>query len=267
MSFDRELEAFEAYAHVQPNNSVLLVDTYNTLEGVRHAAKVGQQLKAAGHKLGGIRLDSGDLAYLSIEARKILDAAGLQDASILASNDLDEHIITSLKQQGAAINVWGVGTKLVTGYDQPALGGIYKLGAIRHSGGEWEYKLKMSEQITKASTPGILQVRRYTRQGTPVADAIFSEPIGNQDKLIQDPYDPLRRRQIEPDAVGEDLLAPIFRGGKVLYQQPTLSDIRQRALDQVKQLHPTVRRFVNPHEYPVGLEPRLAELRTQLLAR
>src|SRR5205823_6321246 len=156
-----------------PNNCVFLVDTYNTLEGVRRAAIVGQKLKAADHRMIGIRLDSGDLAYLSIEARKILDAAGLTDAAILASNDLDEQIITSLKDQGAKIAVWGVGTKLVTAYDQPALGGVYKLGAIRDDAGRWQYRLKVSEQTVKISAPGVLQVRRFYRDGEPAGDAIY----------------------------------------------------------------------------------------------
>ncbi len=179
MSFDDELESFEAYAAAMPNNCVFLVDTYDTLEGVRHAAAVGQRLQAAGHKMVGIRLDSGDLAYLSIEARKILDAAGLADAAILASNDLDERLIESLKQQGATIAVWGVGTKLVTAYDQPALGGVYKLGAIQDDAGAWHHKLKLSEQTAKTSTPGVQQVRRFFHaDGSADGDAIFDELTG-----------------------------------------------------------------------------------------
>ncbi len=131
MSFDSELDAFRAYADAMPNNCVFLVDTYDSLQGTRNAAAVGKELAAKGHKLVGIRLDSGDLAYLSIEARKILDEAGFPDAAIVASNELDEHVINSLKDQGAQINVWGVGTRLVTAYDQPALGGVYKLSALR----------------------------------------------------------------------------------------------------------------------------------------
>ncbi|MEO8270672.1 MAG: nicotinate phosphoribosyltransferase, partial [Aureliella sp.] len=161
MSFDTELEAFGAYAAAMPNNCVFLVDTYDTLDGVRHAITVGNWLRETGHEMVGIRLDSGDLAWLSIEARKLLDAAGLHDATIVASNDLDERLIASLKQQGATIGVWGVGTKLVTAYDQPALGGVYKLGAIEDVTGHWHPKIKLSEQWIKTSTPGIQQVRRY----------------------------------------------------------------------------------------------------------
>src|SRR5688572_29036188 len=155
MSFDSELEAFRAYADAMPNNCVFLVDTYNTLEGVRRAVQVGREMRERGaHEMVGIRLDSGDLAYLSIEARKILDAGGFPKAQILASNDLDEQIITSLKEQGATIAIWGVGTKLVTAYDQPALGGVYKLSALRGADDAWKYKLKLSEQTAKVSNPG-----------------------------------------------------------------------------------------------------------------
>jgi nicotinate phosphoribosyltransferase len=155
MAFDDEREAFSAYAKAMPNNCVFLVDTYDTLEGVRRAVETGKWLRERGHEMVGIRLDSGDLAWLSVEARKILDNGGFPKALIVASNDLDEHIIASLKAQGAQINVWGVGTKLITAFDQPALGGVYKLGAIRGDDGRWVYKVKLSEQAAKVSTPGI----------------------------------------------------------------------------------------------------------------
>ena len=167
MFFDSEREAFREYARAMPNNCVLLVDTYDTIEGVRKAVETGRWLREQGHEMIGIRLDSGDLAYLSIEARKILDEAGFPEAAILASNELDERIIASLKQQGARIDRWGVGTRLVTGHEQPALGGIYKLAAVREDGGAWDYKLKLSEQAIKVSYPGILQVRRVS-YGRPV---------------------------------------------------------------------------------------------------
>ncbi|MES2572953.1 MAG: nicotinate phosphoribosyltransferase, partial [Verrucomicrobiota bacterium] len=146
MSFDTEENAFRAYAEAMPNNAVFLVDTYDTIRGVQNAIRQGIALREKGHELAGIRLDSGDLAYLSIEARRMLDEAGFPNASIVASNDLDEHTIVSLKQQGATINVWGVGTKLVTAYDQPALGGVYKLAAVRAGSGAWEHRVKLSEQ-------------------------------------------------------------------------------------------------------------------------
>jgi nicotinate phosphoribosyltransferase len=266
MSFDDELESFEAYAKVMPNNSVFLVDTYNTLEGVRHAAIVGKKLKAAGHRMIGIRLDSGDLAYLSIEARKILDDAGLFDAEILASNNLDEQIIVSLKDQGAKITMWGVGTKLVTGNDEPALGGVFKLGAIRSQDGKWIYKLKLSEQTAKISTPGFLQVRRFFDEGEPVGDAIYDLETGiGESPTIVDPIDPVRRKVFTTQMRHEDLLVPIFRGEKLVYSPPTIDDIRRRAAEQVALLHSGVTRFVNPHQYPVGLEKNLYDLKTRLI--
>lgn len=267
MSFDSELEAFEAYAQVMPNNCVLLVDTYDTLQGVRHAAKVGQELERSGHRMAGIRLDSGDLAYLSIEARRILDEAGLTHTQILASNDLDEHLIESLKHQGAKITQWGVGTKLVTANDQPALGGVYKLSAIRGSATEpWQYKIKASEQLLKVSFPGLLQVRRFSRNGEFLADMIYNQPGGIADPLeIIDPKDPTRRKRLDGELQWQDLLVPVTRAGRRVYESPSLQAIRQRTAEQLASLHPTVRRLENPHEYPVGLEPRLSELRQQLL--
>ena len=266
MAFGDELHAFEAYARAMPNNCVFLVDTYDTLQGVRHAAQVGQELHRQGHELVGIRLDSGDLAYLSIEARRILDEAGLPNARILASNDLDETIIQSLKQQGAKIAVWGVGTKLVTGYDNPALGGVYKLAAVRDSDGKWEYKIKLSEQTAKTSIPGILQVRRFkSRDGLYLADAIYDVERGIEaGTTIVDPTDPARSKKIAADCASEDLLVPVFRRGRSVYQPPSLDEVRQRTQSQLAGLHPSIRRFVNPHRYPAGLERRLHEFRSEL---
>lgn len=266
MSFDDELAAFEAYAKAMPNNCVFLVDTYDTLAGVRRAVAVGQWLRQQGHQLLGIRLDSGDLAYLSVEARKLLDAAGFSQAVIIASNDLDEHIIASLKAQGATINVWGVGTRLVTGYDQPALGGVYKLTAVRQTGEPWNYKLKLSEQAVKTSTPGILQVRRFCAGDQFLADAIYDAELGPPaDFIIVDPLDATRRRPIPADTAYEDLLAPVYRAGRLVYQPPGLAEVRERARQQLARFHAGVKRFTHPHQYPVGLELRLHELKTRLI--
>jgi nicotinate phosphoribosyltransferase len=266
MSFDNEQDAFQAYAEAMPNNCVFLVDTYDTLDGVRRAVEVGLWLREQGHEMVGIRLDSGDLAYLSIEARKLLDAAGFQKAVIVASNDLDEHIITSLKEQGATIGVWGVGTKLVTAYDQPALGGVYKLGAIRGEDGRWAYKVKLSEQAAKVSTPGVQQVRRFRSEKEFIGDAIFDEDTGAPAALTMvDPLNATRRKHFDSQERFEDLLVPIFRRGELVYHPPALSAIRQRAQEQLRWFHPGVKRFVNPHQYPVGLELGLHELKTRLI--
>jgi nicotinate phosphoribosyltransferase len=266
MSFDTEEEAFRAYADALPNNAIFLVDTYHTLQGVRNAIAVGRRLRERGYELGGIRLDSGDLAYLSIESRRLLDEAGFPKAAILASNDLDEHTIASLKQQGAAINVWGVGTKLVTAYDQPALGGVYKLSAVRDHAGPWRHKVKLSEQVAKVSTPGLQQVRRFRSGGGFIGDMIYDlDGPPEASRVIVDRGDATRRKQIPADAAWEDLLVPIFRDGKLVYEEPPITAMRERTHAQLGQLHDGHKRFLHPHEYPVGLSPALHQLRTQLI--
>ena len=268
MAFADEPHAFDAYASAMPNNSVFLVDTYDTLAGVRHAVEVGKRLRAAGHEMIGVRLDSGDLAYLSIEARKILDEAGFANATIFASNDLDETIIASLHQQGARIGVWAVGTKLATAHDSPALGGVYKLSALQGPDGKWQHKIKLSEQTAKISIPGILQVRRFRgADGLFAADAIYDIDAGlSLPTQIIDPTDLARRKNIGARALGEDLLVPVFRGGKIVYGVPTIWDVQARAREQLNLLHAGIKRFVNPHRYPAGLESRLHDLRTDMIA-
>lgn len=266
-SFSDERTAFRAYADAARNNCVLLVDTYDTLQGVAHAIEVARELRAQGHRLAGIRLDSGDLAYLSAEARRRLDEAGFADVPILASNELDEHVITSLKQQGAPISAWGVGTKLVTAFDDPALGGIYKLSAVRAPHGPWQYRIKLSEQAVKTSNPGILQVRRFSRDDLFEADMIFNElepPTGETCEIV-DPQDPLRRKSVPADAPAEDLLVPVFRRGELVYREPELAAIRARTAAQLARLHPAIRRLLNPHTYPAGLERGLLDLKTRLI--
>lgn len=267
MSFDDEEGAFRAYAEAMPNNCVFLVDTYDTLAGVQRAIEVGRWLRSRGHEMAGIRLDSGDLAYLSIEARRLLDEAGFPNAVVVASNDLDEHIIASLKQQGAKIAMWGVGTKLVTAFDQPALGGVYKLGAVREAGGAWAYKLKLSEQAIKVSTPGILQVARFTHRGEFVGDMIYDENAPGESRTIVDPGDRTRRKAIPNGAAREELLVPVFRDGRAVYGAPPLEAIRARAQEQLAMLHAGTKRLLNPHGYPVGLEPGLFDLKTELIVQ
>lgn len=267
MCFDSELESFERYAEAMPNNCVFLVDTFDTLEGTRHAVEVGKKLRARGHELAGIRLDSGDLAYLSIEARKILDEGGFPNAAIVASNDLDENVIDSLKQQGAKITIWGVGTKLVTAYDQPALGGVYKLAAVKKPHEDtWTDRIKISEQAIKVSNPGLLQVRRFESSDEAVADMIYDTryPVPPNPTIV-DPMDMTRRRRIDQDLVAHDLLVPIFRAGQLVYDLPSIHKIRDNAASQLARFHPGVKRFVNPHQYPVGLESGLFDRKTQLI--
>jgi nicotinate phosphoribosyltransferase len=268
MSFETEEEAFEAYAAAMPNNCVFLVDTYDTLAGVHTAVRVGRRLRERGHEMVGIRLDSGDLAYLSIEARRILDEGGFPKAVIVASNDLDENIISSLKQQEACVGIWGVGTKLVTAYDQPAVGGVYKLGAIRDPGEPWQYCLKLSEQTEKVSNPGLQQVRRFCANGEFVGDMIFNEGEGPHGAdLIVDPADSTRTKKMPAEAVAEDLLVPVFRQGECVYAPPSIGAIRERTKEQLAGFHGGVKRFLNPHRYPVGLEPELHRLKTELILK
>ncbi|HNS96861.1 MAG TPA: nicotinate phosphoribosyltransferase [Polyangiaceae bacterium] len=266
MVFDDELEAFAAYARAMPNNCVFLVDTYDTLEGVRNAVQIGHRLREQGHELSGVRLDSGDLAFLSIEARKILDEAGFPNAAIVASNDLDEQLIDSLQNQGAAIGVWGVGTKLVTAFDQAALGGVYKLSAIQDACGQYQPKIKLSEQAVKISTPGILNVRRFRLEGQAIGDMVFDELDAIPDSpTIVDPADATRRKVFSPDMTREDLLEPVFRKGRLVRESPPIDAIRMRVKSQLEALHAGVKRFLNPHSYPVGLEEKLFNRRRELV--
>jgi nicotinate phosphoribosyltransferase len=266
MCFDDEMEAFEAYAKAMPNNCVFLVDTYDTLKGVERAIEVGKGLRERGHELIGVRLDSGDLAFLSIQARRMLDEAGFENATVVASNDLDEHIIASLKTQGATIGVWGVGTKLATAYDQPAMGGVYKLSAVRKPGEDWRYKVKLSEQAVKVSNPGIQQTRRFMLDGEFIGDMVYDEPSGvTHGREIVDPMDMTRRKVIPPEARHMDLLVPVTRGGALVYEKPAIHAIRDHAMEQLSRFHGGVKRFVHPHEYPVGLERGLFEERTRLI--
>lgn len=268
MSFDTELESFEAYAKAMPNNCVFLVDTYDTLDGVRNAIHVGEQLRQRGYRMVGIRLDSGDLAHLSIEARKLLDAAGFTDAAIVASNDLDERLIESLKAQGAKIGVWGVGTKLVTAYDQAALGGVYKLGAVQDETGKWIPKIKLSEQMVKTSTPGIQQVRRfYDKDGIALGDMIYDEltpPVGLG--ALMEGGDFPKIKSFESFAkTYEDLLVPVLRNGESVYQLPKLVLIRERTQMQLKRFPAGVLRFDNAHLYTHGLEETLYRTKLELI--
>ncbi len=266
MAFESETEAFLTYARTLPNNGIFLVDTYDTLEGVRHAIEAGRRLRENGHEMMGIRLDSGDLAWLSVQARRMLDEAGFGQAVIVGSGDLDEHIIESLKLQGAAINVWGVGTRLVTGYEDPALGGVYKLTAVRWPGNPWEYRVKVSEQAFKSTTPGILQVRRFFSDDEPIGDVVYDTVRGiGEDCTMIDPLDPTRRKRIPPGTKFGELLVPVISGGKTVYQSPSIDETRKFAIDQLDRFHSGVKRLVNPHRYPVGLEEGLHDLRTRMI--
>jgi len=268
MSFDDEQEAFDLYAEAMPDNSTLLVDTYDTLRGVDRAIETARKLRAKGHELSGIRLDSGDLAWLSQQARTRLDAAGFPEVKIVASNDLDEHLIESLRHQGARIDLWGVGTNLVTAADQPALGGVYKLAAIRNADGSWKHRIKLSEQRAKSSIPGRQQVRRFMKNGHYIGDAIHDIDQGMDGTFsIIDPGNPLQRKEIPADAEHIDLLVPVMREGGMLPTGETLPDARKRCAEALARLDPATLRLLNPHTYPAGLAQPLHEARERMLQR
>lgn len=254
MSFDDEQEAFDRYAEAMPDNSILLVDTYNTLDGIRKAIHTAEQLRRSGHQLTGIRLDSGDLAWLSQQARRMFDEAGFPEVKIVASNDLNEELIESLRYQGACIDYYGVGTQLAASAGQPALGGVYKLTAIKQENGTWKPRVKVSEQRIKSTIPGRLQVRRFRSDERFIGDGIFdldhptSEPY-----VLVDPMDPLRQKAIPSGTEYEDLLHPVLRDGQRTQSPVALSAIRSRAAEQLQHLHPGILRTKNPHFYPAGL--------------
>lgn len=240
MAFDDEITAFRSFSNLLGGDSTLLVDTYHTLSGVENAIIVGKELRQAGQDLAAIRLDSGDLVSLSQIARKMLDDAGFTNTKIFASGDLDEYLIKDLKAKGAKINAWGVGTKLSTAYDQPALNTIYKLCAIRNENGQWDYKLKISDAPSKTTMAGILQVRRF---GNFSYDTIYDEEIGTDEN--------------NNNAI--DLLVPIFRKGLCVYQEPSIHQIRDKAIAEVKRFNATT---IRP--YAIKNDRKLNELQAKL---
>lgn len=273
MSFDDELTAFRKYAELYPQNTTLLVDTYDTLRsGVPNAIKVFSELRDADKMplIYGIRLDSGDLAYLSKKARKMLDAAGFADAKITASSDLDEFIIDSLKTQGAKIDSWGVGTKLITSRDCPAFGGVYKLAAIWRDG-EFIPKIKLSENQWKITNPGNKKIYRiYEKESGKVkADLITLEnEVFTPDKpmLLFDPVATWKKTYLDEDSYTlRELLHPIFLSGECVYTSPTVMEIRDYCQKELDTIWDEVRRLINPHIVYIDLSKKLYETKTKLL--
>ncbi len=268
MAFDDEVTAFEQFAKIMPKGCVMLVDTYDSLEGVKRAISVARKLKGKGFELSGVRIDSGDLAHLSIQIRKLLDHEGFSKTEIMASNELDEYLIQDLKQQGAKIDVWGVGTHLVTGKDQPALDGVYKLSAIQNEKGEWVYKLKLSEQTAKVTNPGILQVRRFFDGHFYLGDAIYDELLGTPKSCISiDVSDPNKQLSFPETTLSEDILIPIFREGKLVYRPPSLFEIQSKTNQELSRLPPSMERFRNPQPYHAGLEKTLYQKKLELIKK
>lgn len=276
MSFPDELTAFRTYAKYYPNACILLVDTYDTLRsGVPHAIQVFQEMRDAGIPLTryGIRLDSGDLAYLSKKAKKMLDAAGFTDAIISASSDLDEMLISSLKQQGAAINSWGVGTKMITSADWSSFGGVYKLAAIRGEDGSYEPKIKISENTAKVTNPGNKVIYRVydNSTGKMVADllALADEVYDTNEPLVLfDPIDTWKRTELAPNSYTiRSLLVPVFENGTCVYECPDVMTLQANFRQELDTLWDETKRLTNPHEVYIDLSQKLYDLKTSLLAK
>lgn len=266
MAFDKEQDAFEKFTEVMPHNCVLLVDTYNSIEGVKKAVEVAKQKREKDFKLLAVRLDSGDLAQLSIHIRRVLDEAGMKDVKIMASNELDEYLIRDLKQQGATITIWGVGTNLVTAKDQSALDGVYKLSAVQDENGKWQHRLKTSEQTAKSTNPGILQVRRFSKNGKSVGDVIFDTLLGvDESPTGMDILDPHYQKNFSGNLEYLDLLIPIYRKGKLQYKSPSLHDMQDRTMNELGKFEESLRRFLNPQPYFSGLEKNLFEKKAEII--
>lgn len=268
MSFPDELTAFRKYAEIYPEGCLLLVDTYDTLKsGVPNAIKVFDELKAKGYNPLGIRLDSGDLAYLSKQARKMLDAAGHKDVKIFASGDIDEHILLSLAREGAKIDIYGIGTKLITSYDCPSLGGVYKLAAIEKDG-QLVPKMKFSDTRAKITNPGLKKiVRLYNKEGKALADLIClkEEEIDASWPLTIYHPEQTWKKTVLTDFTAKDLMVQIFKDGKQVYSFPSLKEIGEYALESMAEFYPEYKRTVNPQEYKVDLSDRLFDLKKQMI--
>lgn len=271
-SFDNEYDAFLAYAKTYPDSTVLLVDTYSTIHsGLPNAIRVyNDYLKPMGKTLKGIRIDSGDLTYLSKKAREMLDAAGLAETKITVSNSLDEYLITNLVQQGAQIDAFGVGERLITSKSDSVFGGVYKLAALKDNGAMIP-KMKLSDNVVKTTNPGVKKLYRLFDQSSnkAIADVVTldTEVINeNEPYLLFDPNFPWKQKLVS-DFRAVSLLEPIFKKGKLVYQKPSLEEIRSYHKEQMSTLWDEVKRFENPHPYYVDLSRKLWQLKQDLIEK
>ena len=269
MSFPTELEAFRKYAELFPTSCLLLVDTYDTLRsGVPNAITVFNELREKGYEPKGIRLDSGDLAYLSREARKMLDDAGFPNAIICASGDLDENLIRDLKLQGAAIDTWGVGTKLITSEDCPSLGGVYKLSA-EYVDGRVVPKIKISENTVKITNPGVKKLYRiYDKDnGKAIADLIALEHETYDESQPLTIYDPVNtwKSMTLTNYTMKELQVPLFKNGKRVYESPSLMDIQKHCKEELDTFWDQYKRLLNPQRYKVDLSDSLWMLKNSMI--
>ena len=270
--FDSEYDAFRAYAEIYPDNCILLVDTYNVLKsGIPNAIRVfNEVLLPKGYRPKGVRIDSGDIAYLTKKMRRMLDEAGFEDCKITASNSLDEYIIRDTLMQGAKIDMFGVGERLITSRSEPVFGGVYKLAALEVDG-EIVPRIKISENTTKITNPGFKEVfRLYSKEsGEAVADviALRGEEIDeSQPYEIFDPDHTWKRKKLT-NFRAEKLMVPLFEKGKCVYEYPDVHELKQYCTDQISKLWEEVKRFENPHKYYVDLSPKLWKMKEELLER
>lgn len=269
MSFESELESFKAFAKVYPDNCLLLVDTFDTLRcGVPNAIKVFKELRASGHKPVGIRLDSGDLAYLSKKARKMLDESGFEDTIIFASNDIDENLISQLSLQGAKIDVYGVGTKLITSHDMPSLGGVYKMSEIEIDG-EMKPCMKISDSVVKITNPCFKTVYRIYEKESGKA---FADLIALKDEKLEKPLTLTHETERWKSTVLEDytfreILIPIFSNGKCVYKSPTLDETISFSKAEKNNFWDEYKRLALPHIYKVDISDKLCETKQELLSK
>ncbi|MBQ8636498.1 MAG: nicotinate phosphoribosyltransferase [Clostridia bacterium] len=271
--FDNEYEAFKAYAKEYPDSCTLLVDTYNVLNsGIPNAIKVFDEvLKPLGKRPKGVRIDSGDITYLSKKCRKMLDDAGYPDCAIVASNSLDEHIIREMIAQGAKIDLFGVGERLITSKSAPVFGGVYKLAAVENEDGEIIPKIKVSENVGKITTPGFKQVYRlYSREtSAAIADVITLHGEEIDDTKPYEIFDAEHswKRKIVTDFYARPLLKPIFKQGELVYDKPSMETLREYCKMEIDGLWDEVKRFENPHEYYVDLSQKLWDVKYGLLGQ
>ena len=263
MSFDSELEAFREYARLFPTNCTLLIDTYSVEEGVKNAITVAKEMEERGEKMAAVRIDSGDLTWESRRVRRMLDEAGFEDVGIVLSNDLDEFKIESILHEGAKVNAFGVGTKYACCYDQPTLGGVYKLNALNIDG-SWLPKMKISESPEKTTFPGVLNVKRYfDEKGQLAGDMVFdeNEPVCQEEMV--DPFNRIRSKKLA-GLKSEVMLHPIMEGGKRV-DFWSIEDARKCAKDAFDNLDYSRKRNIYPHIYPVGLEAGLSNKRDKMI--
>ena len=269
--FDSEYEAFKTYCEIYPNNATLLVDTYNVLEsGIPNAIRAFNEVLAPkGIKSCGIRIDSGDVTYLTKKVRKILDDAGWTDCRIVISNSLDEYLIRELIRQGAEVDAFGVGERLITAKSDPVFGGVYKLCAVEREDGSILPKIKISENVGKITTPHFKKIYRLRGRDTGKAEAdllcVWDETVDDTKPLeIFDPHHTWKRKTLE-NFKAEELLKPIFKSGELIYELPTLTEIRQHCKEEIEGMWDEVRRFSNPHNYYVDLSQKLWDIKNDML--